>query len=157
MDVDADIPADEDDDDDVQVISTLDAAMVDDLAEARQKGTWVKKGAVKKEKSPICRTILQQPHHLQQSRKKKSRAQGFGPPEHGHERLLTLSLRRLTMRRERSALHPRVAEFRFPIFRKRSTSQQRPRSVRPRERGKSSAMQGRRSKHQLSSIIAQKR
>ena len=49
MEVDADIPAD--DDDDVQVISTLDEAMVDDLAEARQKGTWVKKGTVKKEES----------------------------------------------------------------------------------------------------------
>ena len=35
MEVDADIPAD--DDDDVQVICTLDEAMVDDLAEARQK------------------------------------------------------------------------------------------------------------------------
>ena len=51
MEVDADIPAD--DDDDVQVISTLDEAMVDDLAEARQKGTWVKKGAVKKEESDM--------------------------------------------------------------------------------------------------------
>ena len=51
MEVDADIPAD--DDDDVQVISTLDEAMVDDLAEARQKGTWVKKGTVKKEESDM--------------------------------------------------------------------------------------------------------
>ena len=52
MEVDADIPAD-DEDDDVQVVSTLDAAMVDDLAEARQKGTWVKKGTVKKEESDM--------------------------------------------------------------------------------------------------------
>ena len=52
MEVDADIPAG--DDDDVQVISkTLDEAMVDDLAEARQKGTWVKKGTVKKEESDM--------------------------------------------------------------------------------------------------------
>ena len=51
MDIDADIPAD--DDDEVQVISNLDAAMVDDLAEARQKGTWVKKGTVKKEESDM--------------------------------------------------------------------------------------------------------
>ena len=51
MEVDADIPAD--DDDDVQVISNLDEAMVDDLAEARQKGTWVKKGTVKKEESDM--------------------------------------------------------------------------------------------------------
>ena len=34
-------------------ISTLDEAMVDDLAEARQKGTWVKKGTVKKEESDM--------------------------------------------------------------------------------------------------------
>ena len=52
MEVDADIPAD-DEDDDVQVVSTFDAAMVDDLAEARQKGTWVKKGTVKKEESDM--------------------------------------------------------------------------------------------------------
>ena len=52
MEVDADIPA-EDDDDDVQVISTLDETMLDDLAEARQKGTWVKKGTVKKEESDM--------------------------------------------------------------------------------------------------------
>ena len=51
MEVDADIPAD--DDDEVQVISNLDAAMVDDLAEACQKGTWVKKGTVKKEESDM--------------------------------------------------------------------------------------------------------
>ena len=51
MEVDADIPAD--DDDDVQVISTLDEAMVDDLTEARQKGTWVKKGTVKQEESDM--------------------------------------------------------------------------------------------------------
>ena len=51
MEVDADIPAE--DDDDVQVISTLDETMLDDLAEARQKGTWVKKGTVKKEESDM--------------------------------------------------------------------------------------------------------
>ena len=51
MEVDADIPAE--DDDDVQVISTLDETMLDDLAEARQKGTWVKKGTVKKEGSDM--------------------------------------------------------------------------------------------------------
>ena len=53
MEVDADIPAEDDDDDDVQVISTLDETMLDDLAEARQKGTSVKKGTVKKEKSDM--------------------------------------------------------------------------------------------------------
>ena len=52
MDVDADIPA-EDDDDDVQVINALDETMLDDLAEARQKGTWVKKGTVRKEESDM--------------------------------------------------------------------------------------------------------
>ena len=53
MEVDADIPA-EDDDDDVQVISNLDETMLDDLAEARQKGTWVKKGTVhEKEESDM--------------------------------------------------------------------------------------------------------
>ena len=51
MEVDADIPAE--DDDDVQVISTLDETMLDDLAEARQKGTWVKKGTAKKEESDM--------------------------------------------------------------------------------------------------------
>ena len=51
MDVDADILAE--DDDDIQVINALDETMMDDLAEARQKGTWVKKGAVKKEESDI--------------------------------------------------------------------------------------------------------
>ena len=51
MDVDADIPAE--DDDDIQVINALDETMMDDLAEARQKGTWVKKGTVKKEESDI--------------------------------------------------------------------------------------------------------
>ena len=51
MDVDADIPAD--DDDEVQVMDTLDETMMDDLAEARQKGTWVKKGSAKKEESDI--------------------------------------------------------------------------------------------------------
>ena len=51
MEVDADIPAD--DDDEVQVISNLASSMVDDLAEACQKGTWVKKGTVKKEESDM--------------------------------------------------------------------------------------------------------
>ena len=51
MEVDADIPAE--DDDDVQVVSTLDETMLDDLAEARQKGTWVKKGTVKKDESDM--------------------------------------------------------------------------------------------------------
>ena len=46
MEVDADIPAD--DADDQQVIDTLDEQMMDDLAEARdKKGVWVKKGEKK--------------------------------------------------------------------------------------------------------------
>ena len=51
MEVDADIPAE--DDDDVQVVNALDETMLDDLAEARQKGNWVKKGTAKKEESDM--------------------------------------------------------------------------------------------------------
>ena len=97
MDVDADIPAD--DDDEVQVMDTLDETMMDDLAEARQKGTWVKKGTVKKEEPDIINP-QQLPRRPQQPNRRRNRAQGLGPPEHGHERHLELSLRRLTMRRE---------------------------------------------------------
>ena len=50
MDVDADIPADEADDQ--QVMDTLDEQMMDDLAEARKKGTWVKKGEKKESDIP---------------------------------------------------------------------------------------------------------
>ena len=50
MDVDADIPADEADDQ--QVIDTLDEQMMDDLAETRQTGTWVKKGERKESDIP---------------------------------------------------------------------------------------------------------
>lgn len=50
MDVDTDIPAD--DDDEQQVMDTLDETMMDDLAEARKKGTWVKKGERKESDIP---------------------------------------------------------------------------------------------------------
>ena len=55
MDVDADIPANENDE--IQVMDNLDETIMDDLAEARQKGTWVKKGSAEKEESDTSKAV----------------------------------------------------------------------------------------------------
>ena len=157
MEVDADIPAD--DDDEVQVISYLDAAMVDDLAEACQKGTWVKKGTVKKEESDMpddpsaaaSSSAAVKKEEKQSTRVWSSRARARTPSR------TVLKKADNAPGAARTPSEGRRVSFRFPIFRKRSTSKQPPRSVRHRGRGRSSAMQGKHRKHQLNSIIAQMR
>ena len=144
MEVDADIPAD--DDDDVQAISTLDEAMVDDLAEARQKGTWVKKGTVKKEESDMpdgpsaaaSSSSAVKKEEVPSTRVWSSRARSRTPS-------------RTVLKKADHA--PGTA--RTPSEGKPSSSKHSPRSVRPPERGKSSEMQGRHRNLQPSTFIAQ--
>ena len=144
MDVDADIPAE--DDDDIQVINALDETMMDDLAEARQKGIWVKKGTAKKEESDIpdqSSAVASSSSAVKQETEQSKR---------------TWSSRARSRTPSRTVLKKadrRVS--RSPICRKRSIMIHSLRSARPHERGKSSAMQGKLRSPPLNTFIALKR
>ena len=82
---------------------------MDDLAEARQKGTWVKQGFVPKEESDIPVKFSA----AARSTKAVKEETGHGHPGLDHALPLVLCLRRLIELREPPVRRPKVAEFRF--------------------------------------------